>query len=379
MMTEHRKIIGQTSPADTPARSEIVQSSVERAVAGFDLSRLGGIVLPADGRQRVVMRELSIEPMPERQPDAASTAGPVIDQPAVTPPIGHGPAATAADSALPVVSQTASPTAPLPVTVPDGPSAPLQLSCEPVRFSSVRHAIDRVSLREQGMIVPEGTVSGLMEEFRIVKRQLMLQALDLRRAGAGPAGQRVLICSPLPGEGKTYCATNLALAIAAEKEGDVLLVDADFAKPSVLSTLGLPGGPGLMDALSDPAIDVADCVVGTDVPGLWVLPAGNATNSDSEFLSSSRTRAVLDRLTEGAPNRLVIFDSPPALAASPAADLAKYVGQAVVVARADSTGQSSLEDAIALLSGCPNIQLLLNAVRFSPSGRRFGSYYGYKG
>ena len=134
-----------------------------------------------------------------------------------------------------------------------------------------------------------------------------------------------------------------------------------------------------MDALSDPAIDVADCVVGTDVPGLWVLPAGNATNSDSEFLSSSRTRAVLDRLTEGAPNRLVIFDSPPALAASPAADLAKYVGQAVVVARADSTGQSSLEDAIALLSGCPNIQLLLNAVRFSPSGRRFGSDYGYKG
>ncbi|MFX9020009.1 hypothetical protein ABTN35_20375, partial [Acinetobacter baumannii] len=61
------------------------------------------------------------------------------------------------------------------------------------------------------------------------------------------------------------------------------------------------------------------------------------------------------------------------------AELATYVGQALVVARADRTGQSSLEDAIALLSGCPNIQLLLNAVRFSPSGRRFGSYYGYRG
>jgi len=76
---------------------------------------------------------------------------------------------------------------------------------------------------------------------------------------------------------------------------------------------------------------------------------------------------------------MVIFDSPPALAASPAAELAKYVGQALVVARADRTGQSALEDAIALLSGCPNIQLLLNAVQFSPSGRRFGSYYGYTG
>ena len=35
--------------------------------------------------------------------------------------------------------------------------------------------------------------------------------------------------------------------------------------------LGLPGGRGLMDALADPAIDVADCVIGTDIAGLWVL------------------------------------------------------------------------------------------------------------
>ena len=39
----------------------------------------------------------------------------------------------------------------------------------------------------------------------------------------------------------------------------------------------------------------------------------------------------------------------------------------------------ALDDAISLLSGCPNIQLLLNAASFSPSGRRFGSYYGYGG
>ena len=39
--------------------------------------------------------------------------------------------------------------------------------------------------------------------------------------------------------------------------------------------------------------------------------------------------------------------------------------------------QGALDDAISLLSSCPNIQLLLNAAQFSPSGRRFGSYYGY--
>jgi len=249
----------------------------------------------------------------------------------------------------------------------------------PAVFSAKRHPIERDQLREAGMIVPEGSVTALLEEFRIVKRQLLSHAASLRRQNAGAKAQRVLISSPHPGEGKTYCAVNLALSIAAEKECDVLLVDADFAKPSVLSALGLTGGPGLMDALMDDKVDVADCVIGTDIPGLWVLPAGNTTTNDSEYLASSRTEKVLDRLTQNAPHRMVIFDSPPALAASPAAELAKYVSQALVIVRADMTGKRALEDAVSLLAACPNIQLLLNAIHFSPSGRRFGSYYGYSG
>jgi len=132
-----------------------------------------------------------------------------------------------------------------------------------------------------------------------------------------------------------------------------------------------------MDALADPTIRVEECVLGTDIPGLYVLPAGNQTTQDSEYLASHRTAEVLDRLTRGTPNRMVIFDSPPALAASPAAELAKYVGQALLIVRADQTGQSAIEDALSLLSTCPDIKLLLNAALFSPSGRRFGSYYGY--
>jgi Mrp family chromosome partitioning ATPase len=270
--------------------------------------------------------------------------------------------------------------APKPEPIAAAPT--VQFAPEPIEppaiFSGVRHPVDRDLLRESGMIVPEGSVTALLEEFRIVKRQVLLQAVDMRATNPITA-RRVLISSPHPGEGKTYCAVNLALSIAAERECDVLLVDADFAKPSILSALGLPGGPGLMDALMDENVDVADFVVGTDVPGLWVLPAGDTSTSDSEYLASSRTAKVLDRLTRDAPNRMVIFDSPPALSASPAAELAKYVGQALVIVRADRTGQGALEDAVSLLSACPNIQLLLNSAQFSPSGRRFGTYYGYQG
>ena len=41
------------------------------------------------------------------------------------------------------------------------------------------------------------------------------------------------------------------------------------------------------------------------------------------------------------------------------------------------TGRAALEDAVDLLSACPDIKLLLNDATFSPSGRRFGTYYGY--
>ncbi len=167
--------------------------------------------------------------------------------------------------------------------------------------------------------------------------------------------------------------------MAAERDTEVLLVDADFAKPSILSTLGLPKGPGFMDCLANPALKPEELVIGTDIAGLWVLPAGNQTAHDSEYLSSARTAQVLDRLTMGAPKRILIFDSPPALAASPAAELAKHVGQVVLVARADVSGQNALEDAVHLLAGCADIKLLLNATSFSPSGRSFGTYYGYEG
>ena len=348
-----------TDQSNTPTPPKKVpegQSLLERAGKAFDL---GGF------KPAPVPEKLATPPARRIRSRTEATPPPVVQVPVVP----------AVQPAPPPVADAAA----RPMDAPAAPSAVAPEPAEPIHFPSDVQHVDRAHLREQGLIMPEGAVTGLLEEFRIVKRQL-LEVARASLAGRGVAnGQRVLICSPHPGEGKTFCAVNLALAVAAEKDSEVLLVDADFAKPSVLSTLGLQGGPGFMDALADPSIKVEDCVIATDVPGLYVLPAGNQTNNDSEYLASSRTAQVLERLTRGAPNRMVIFDSPPALAASPAAELAKYVGQAVLVARADSTGQSSLEDACQLLSACPDIKLLLNAARFSPSGRKFGSYYGYGG
>ena len=288
------------------------------------------------------------------------------------PPVPHVPPAPLA---VPPVPDALLRTAPQPAPAQASQAAP---SAPPppraVAFCGPFAAIDRDHLSDGGLIVPEDPVTGLLEEFRIVKRELLADA----RAGGNALARRILVCSPHSGEGKTYCATNLAIALAAERGLEVLLVDADVVRPSVTERLGIEGDRGLMDALADPTIQPESLVIRTDIDGLFVLPAGTASALDAEYLASARTAEVLDRLTDGAPDRILIFDTPPALAASPAAELAQHVGQTLLVVRADETSRAALEDAQQLLSACGDIKLLLNATRYSPSGRRFGSY-GRKG
>ena len=237
-------------------------------------------------------------------------------------------------------------------------------------------AIDRGMLAERGMIVPGAPVGPLAEEFRLVKRQLLITRERILASETPDKARSVLVCSAKPGDGKTFCAINLALSVAAERDTEVLLIDADFAKPDVLRQLGLDDALGLLDSLADPALDPESLVIATDVPHLSIMPAGGKTAHDTEMLASARTRAVIARLLAANPRRLLIFDSPPALAASPASVLAMLVGQVMLVVRADHTPENELRDAVGLLDGCDHIALVLNAVSFVPEGARFGTYYG---
>ena len=261
------------------------------------------------------------------------------------------------------------------------PIALLDQACEQPRQATPATAcrygtVDREGLLDAGFILPDAPVSALAEEFRIIKRQLLLKVSG---RGELPADKRqtILVCSAQPDEGKTFCALNLALSLAGERDVEVLLVDGDFAKPEILSILGIEGGPGLIDAIADEGSDPNDFVIETDVRGLSVLPAGRQANDVTELLSSERTRHVLTALTRNHPKRVVIFDSPPALMASPASVLATHVGQIVMIVRADQTTEADLKEAVALLSGCDHVSLMLNATGFTVGGRRFGSYYGY--
>jgi exopolysaccharide/PEP-CTERM locus tyrosine autokinase len=328
-------------------------SLLERAAGAYVLNA------PAPARPPVDM------PKPVFKPASNPVAEPIAAPPRVSNDVATEP--------LPMVADVSFLAIPAALRVPLGRELPDDFPG--VAEDPAIAAIDRGMLAEHGMIVPGAPVGPLAEEFRLVKRQLLITRDRVAEGPTPDKARTVLICSARPQDGKTFCAVNLALSMAAERDTDVLLVDADVAKPDVMHRLGLADGPGFLDALADPRIDVEALVRRTDVGGLCVLPAGTGIATDTELLASARTRNVIARLLDANPRRIVIFDSPPALAASPAAVLAMLVGQIMMVVRADRTPESELRQAVGLLDGCEHIALVLNAVSFVPGGHRFGTYY----
>ena len=330
----------------------IPQSLLERAAEMYDL----GAVLRSPAPQPAPSPEPAPAAVEARKPEPAPAAAPVA---------APQPAAVPVPVPAPVAAETP---APAPVRRVFSASRPA------VTPSGEATEINRDVLAANGFIVPGAPMTALAEEFRLLKHQL-LSDIEAAKRQSDEKRRAVLVCSAQPKAGKTFSAINLALSLAGEKELEVLLVEADFLKPDALALLGIPGGPGFVDALLDPDVDPETLVIRTDVPGLSVLPAGAKTNNVPELLASDRCREVLAKLA-GNQRRIILFDSPPVLMASHATVLAGLVGRALVVVRADQTTEADLREAIGLLQGC-EISLILNGAGIAVTGRKFGSYDGY--
>ena len=227
-------------------------------------------------------------------------------------------------------------------------------------------------LRQHNIITPDTDRTPIAESFRRIKRHFLANAA---KPGNGAPCNLVMITSALPGEGKTFCAINLAISIALEMDRTVLLVDADTVRPSVLPALGLDAGlPGLMDLLGERSIDVADVMHSTSIEKLSILPAGTPHRHATEMLASETMHALIRELADRYDDRIVIFDSPPLLVSSEAAVLATHMSQIVMVVAAGETTESALKDALKRIEGCAAVGLLLNKGRASSAG-----YYGYDG
>jgi exopolysaccharide/PEP-CTERM locus tyrosine autokinase len=259
------------------------------------------------------------------------------------------------------------------MTVPDNLGAAVEppLPQRPAR-SQRRVTLDLERMAQLGMVTHEGGRTSAAEDFRIIKRPL-LRNLRSDTAPAIRNGNLIVVTSALPGEGKTYCAINLAMSIAMERDITVLLVDADVARPSVLKVLGLGAEAGLMDILLNDELELADVILKTNVPTLSILPAGRSNRHATELLASRSMSTLLSEIANRYADRIVIFDSPPLLITTEASVLATQMGQVVMVVEAETTTQNAVREALRLLDSCKHINLIYNKIKAFPGTE----YYGY--
>jgi receptor protein-tyrosine kinase len=233
--------------------------------------------------------------------------------------------------------------------------------------------LDLERLQREGHIVSADTRSGPAQEFRHIKRPLLRNA---REASPDQRMSLIRVTSALPGEGKTFCAVNLAMSLAIEVDRSVLLVDADVVHPDVLKRLGLPPRKGLMDVLTDSTLHYSDMLLKTNVPKLSILPAGTSNTRSTEILASDAMDRLLAELAGSLPDHIVVFDAPPLLVTTEAKVLASHVGQVVMVVESMRTPRSAVETAFAALDQCPCVMSILNKGDEPAVGYGYGDYYG---
>jgi protein-tyrosine kinase len=225
-------------------------------------------------------------------------------------------------------------------------------------------------LKTRGFVTPDAGSSQIAEEFRVIKRPIIRNAVG---KAAVKNGNLVMVTSALPSEGKTFTSLNLALSIATEIDSTVLLVDGDVAHPSIPDVLGAPHGPGLLDLLTRDDLDFADALVKTNIEKLSLLPAGSRHRRSTELLASEQMASLLREMAQRYPDRIIIFDSPPLLATTEARVLATNMGQIVMVVAADATSQHAVNHALATIDACEIVLMVLNKA----SRTDVGTYYGY--
>lgn len=268
------------------------------------------------------------------------------------------------------LASPAAASSPAPAPAPEQPAIAF-----PETTISRRVELSSQALAKAGFIRLDSPRSQLADEYRVIKRPLIANAMGKGRASVAH-GNLIMVTSALPGEGKTFTAANLAMSIAMELDNTVMLVDADVARPTLLNKFGLPPSRGLLDVLLDDSIDLSDVLLRTNVEKLTILPSGTSHPRATELLASDAMVRLLEDMSSRYSDRIIIFDSPPLLVTTEARALASHMGQVVVVVKAESTTQPDLKHALATLEGCPIVLTLLNQAVASSSGA-YGYGYGY--
>ena len=187
----------------------------------------------------------------------------------------------------------------------------------------------------------------------------------------------ITISSSMPGEGKTFCALNIAsvFAISGKK---TLLMGFDLRKPGLNKVLNLPKHSGISNYLIGQA-KLQDIIQPhANLNNLYILPSGTIPPNPSELIGSPKTTELLNQLKQQF--EVIIIDTPPMGIVSDAYLLARHADSMIFLSRQNFTVRSVFTNTIKQMKdeGITNIGVLLNDIPVKKSVFGYNYYYGSK-
>ncbi len=232
----------------------------------------------------------------------------------------------------------------------------------------VPHISVRQSIAQRGRHVANEPTSDVAESYRTIRTAVYFGARN-----AQGKGNRLLVTSPAPGDGKTTSVSNLAIAMANAGQR-VILVDADLRRPTQHKVFEMDGSVGVSSVMAG-EVELAGAILATGINNLDLLPAGSPPANPSEILNSQAFADLIDGLAERYDH--VLIDSPPVAPVTDARILGAMCDATILVVRAEKSTKKGVEHARESLKsvGTNVLGVVINDV---PRRRdRYGYYYGY--
>lgn len=181
----------------------------------------------------------------------------------------------------------------------------------------------------------------------------------------------VAVSSPMPGEGKSTTAANLAIALA-QTDSKVLLIDGDLRKPVQHKTFNTSNKNGLSNILGKMK-KLDECICKTSLSNLDLLTSGPKPPNPSELLASSQTEKLLGEVSEK--YDYIIIDTPPVNVVSDTLGLNKYIAGIILVLRYGATTYDDISESMKNmeLSDSKIMGFVLNDIT-----KKENSYHNYK-
>lgn len=220
---------------------------------------------------------------------------------------------------------------------------------------------------ESRVVVYSDPTSAGADRFRMA--QIRLKTLQAARKL-----KSVLITSPLPGDGKTTVALNLATVLSEDGKVPVLLLEADVFRPTLVKRLGLKPWSGLSECCKhgdDPMLAIRRI----NPLGFYLLPAGEAVEDGANLLQSNFASQLIKGLSSSFFS-WVLVDSPPTTPIAAMLALKAQVDGTLLVVRAGETPREAIEESTRNVGRDHILGIILNGVE--GLDRVYSKYYGYR-